>query len=108
MEVFALLCTGGWPFQPAQAHAAGRSKDTYLGALYHRLAARMGKKRAAVALARKLLIIIYHILTTHEPYHELGATYLQQRDRQAIERRLVHRLQALGYDVVLQPKEPAA
>ena len=104
MEVFALLCTGGWPFQPAQAHAAGRSKDTYLGALYHRLAARMGKKRAAVALARKLLIIIYHILTTHE----LGATYLQQRDRQAIERRLVHRLQALGYDVVLQPKEPAA
>jgi transposase len=90
------------------AHAAGRSKDTYLGALYHRLAARMGKKRAAVALARKLLIIIYHILTTHEPYHELGATYLQQRDRQAIERRLVHRLQALGYDVVLQPKEPAA
>jgi transposase len=90
------------------AHAAGRSKETYLGALYHRLAPRIGKKRAAVALARKLLIIIYHILTTHQPYHELGATYLQQRDRQAIERRLVRRLQALGYDVALQPRVPAA
>jgi transposase len=90
------------------AQAAGRSKDTYLGACYHRLAARIGKKRAALAVARKILIIVYHILTTHEPYHELGATYLQQRDRQAVERRLVRRLEALGYAVSLQPKEPAA
>ncbi|HWE62648.1 MAG TPA: IS110 family transposase [Chloroflexota bacterium] len=91
------------------AQAAGRSKDTYLGALYHRLAARLGKKRAAVAVARKLLIIIYHMLTTHEPYHERGATYLQDRDRQAVQRRLVRRLEALGFDVSLQPKEaPAA
>jgi transposase len=90
------------------AHAAGHSRDTYLGALYHRLVGRIGKKRAAVAVARKILIIVYHILTTHEPYRELGATYLQQRDRQAIERRLVHRLEALGYEVALQPKAPAA
>jgi transposase len=90
------------------AHAAGRSKDTYLGAVYRRLVARKGKKRAAVAVARKILIIVYHILTTHQPYHELGATYLDQRDRQAVERRLVRRLEALGYDVSLQPKEPAA
>jgi transposase len=90
------------------AQAAGRSKDTYLGALYRRLAARIGKKRAAVAVARKILIIVYHILTTHEPYRELGATYLQERDKQAAERRLVRRLEALGYAVSLQPKEPAA
>jgi transposase len=90
------------------AQAAGRSKDTYLGALSHRLAARIGKKRAAVAVARKILIIVYHILTTHQPYRELGAASLHQRDQQATERRLVHHLEALGYTVALQPKEPAA
>jgi transposase len=90
------------------AHAAGRSKDTYLGALYRRLVARKGKKRAAVAVARHILIIVYHILRDHEPYHDLGAAYLDQRDRQAVERRLVRRLEALGYDVSLQPKELAA
>ncbi len=90
------------------AHAAGRTKDTYLGAQYRRLVARKGKKRAAVAVARRILVIAYHILREHEPYHEVGATYLAQRDRQAVERRLVHRLEALGYAVSLQPKEPAA
>jgi transposase len=90
------------------AHAAGRSKDTYLGTLYRRLVARKGKKRAAVAVARHILVIVYHILHDHEPYHDLGAAYLEQRDRQAVERRLVRRLEALGYDVSLQPKEPAA
>jgi transposase len=90
------------------AQAAGRSKDTYLGALYRRLVARKGKKRAAVAVARHILIIVYHMLRDHAPYHDLGAAYLDQRDRQAVERRLVRRLEALGYDVSLQPKEPAA
>ena len=90
------------------AHAAGRTKDTYLGALYRRLVARKGKKRAAVAVARHILVIVYHILRDHEPYHDLGAAYLDQRDRQAVERRLVQRLEALGYDVSLQPKAPAA
>jgi transposase len=90
------------------AHAAGRTKDTYLGALYRRLLARKGKKRAAVAVARRILVIVYHILRDHEPYHDLGASYFDQRDRQAVERRLVRRLEALGYDVSLQPKAPAA
>jgi transposase len=90
------------------AHAAGRTKDTYLGALYRRLVARKGKKRAAVAVARHILVIVYHILRDHEAYHDLGAAYLDQRDRQAVERRLVRRLEALGYDVSLQPKESAA
>jgi transposase len=90
------------------AHAAGRSRATYLGALYHRLVGRIGKKRAAVAIARKLLVIIYHILTTHQPYHELGADYQLRRNQQAVERRAVRQLESLGYSVSLQPKEPAA
>ena len=85
------------------AKAAGRSKKTYLGAQYRRIAARRGAKRAAVAVAHSILVIVYHILTRHEPYHDLGVTYFDERDRQAVERRLVKRLQALGYEVSLQP-----
>ncbi len=90
------------------AHAAGRTKETYLGAQYRRLLARKGKKRAAVAVARRILVSAYHILSDHQPYHDLGATYLDRRDRLALERRLVRRLETLGYAVALQPKEPAA
>ncbi|MDQ2829022.1 MAG: IS110 family transposase [Chloroflexota bacterium] len=90
------------------AKAAGRSKKTYLGAQYRRIAARRGAKRAAVAVAHSILVIVYHILTRHEPYHDLGVTYFDERDRQAVERRLVKRLQALGYEVSLQPVIPAA
>ena len=85
------------------AKAAGRSKKTYLGAQYRRLKARRGAKRAAVAVAHSILVIVYHILTRHEPYHDLGVTYFDERDRQAVERRLVKRLQGLGYAVSLQP-----
>jgi len=90
------------------AKAAGRSKKTYLGAQYRRIAARRGAKRAAVAVAHSILVIVYHILTKHEPYRDLGVTYFDERDRQAVERRLVKRLQALGYEVALQPIVPAA
>lgn len=90
------------------AHAAGHSRQTYLGALYHRLAGRIGKKRAAVAVARKLLVILYHMLSTHEPYRELGADYHEQRTKQALARRAVRQLQSLGYDISLQPRDPAA
>jgi transposase len=88
------------------AHAAGRSRTSYLGSLYHRLVGRLGKKRAAVAVARKLLVIIYHILSTHEPYHELGADYHAHRTAQALERRAIRQLESLGYVVSLQPKDP--
>ncbi len=89
------------------AHAAGHSRDTYLGAHYHRLAGRIGKKRAAVAVARKLLATLYHLLSTHQPYHELGANYHAHRAKQALERRAVRQLESLGYAVSLQPKEAA-
>jgi transposase len=90
------------------AHAAGRSKTSYLGAQYRRLVARKGRKRAAVAVAHSLLTIIYHVLSDRKPYADLGVDYFDRRDQQALERRLGRRLEALGYDVSLQPKEPAA
>lgn len=90
------------------AHAAGRTKDTYLGAQYRRLIARKGKKRAAVAVGHSILVIAYHVLTDREPYHDLGSDYFDRRDRRAVERRLVRRLRALGLDVSVTPRAPAA
>jgi transposase len=90
------------------AQAAGRTKSTYLGAQFRRLLPRKGKKRAAVAVGHSILVIAYHLLSKREPYHDLGVTYFDQRARQAVERRLVRRLEALGYTVSLQPPDSAA
>jgi transposase len=85
------------------AHAAARTKGTYLAAQYRRLAARRGRAKAAVAVAHSILIIVYHVLTEGTVYCDLGANYFDERDRQAVERRLVHRLEGLGYTVSLTP-----
>jgi transposase len=85
------------------AHGAGRTKNTYLGAQYHRLAARRGKKKALVAVAHSILVIAYHVLTRKEPYHDLGSNYFDERDRVRIEKRLTKRLERLGYNVTLEP-----
>ena len=92
------------------AQAAARTKDTYLAAQYRRLAARRGAKRAAVAVAHTLVVMVYALLTQQQAtYQELGGHYFDARDRQAVQRRLVHRLEALGYVVSLQPPAtPAA
>jgi transposase len=91
------------------AQAAARTKDTYLATQYRRLAARRGAKRAAVAVAHTLLVMAYALLTQEVTYHELGGQYFDARDREAMQRRLVHRLEALGYAVSLQPTAtPAA
>jgi transposase len=85
------------------AHAAARTKGTYLAAQYRRLAARRGRAKAAVAVAHSILIIVYHVLTEGTVYRDLGANYDDERNRQAVERRLMHRLQGLGYTVTLEP-----
>jgi transposase len=83
------------------ARAAARTRDTYLSAQYHRIAARRGAKRAAVAVAHTILIIAYHILKNGTQYQEMGATYFDERDKEALVRRVTKRLTALGYEVVL-------
>lgn len=74
---------------------------------YRRIAARRGTKRVAVAVAHSILVSIYHILTRHEPSCDGGVTYFDERDQQAVERRLVKRLQSWGGDVHLQPLSAA-
>jgi len=83
------------------AQAAARTRGTYLAAQYHRLAARRGKKKAVVALGHTLLTIAYHVLTEETTYRDLGPLYFDQRDQQRVARRLVGRLEALGYTVQL-------
>jgi transposase len=90
------------------AHAAARTKNTYLAAKYHRLAQRLGKKKAAVAIAHLLLRLLYALLTQNTLYHELGTDYLEQRDREALQRRLVRRLEKTGVRVTLTSVDPAA
>ncbi len=90
------------------ALAAGRTKNTYLSAQYGRLAARRGKKRATIALGHTILVIIFHVLRDQKPYEELGSNFFDQRERLAVEKRLVQRLEKLGYDVSLQPAAHAA
>jgi transposase len=91
------------------AHAIGRQPtDNYLAAKYHSLAGRRGKKRAAVAVARKILAIAYHIIRDGVVYHERGANYLDERNREAVQKRAVRRLEKLGFKVILEPLEAAA
>jgi len=63
------------------AHAAARAKETYLSTLYQRLAARRGRKRATIAVAHAMVARAFHRLSRHEPYHELGANYVDEQRR---------------------------
>lgn len=71
------------------------------------MARRRGKKKATVALERKLLVIIYHVLRTKKPSSELGPDYFDQRQKTRLEQHHIHRLEQLGYTVTLTPKEAA-
>lgn len=85
------------------ARAAARTRQTYLSAQYHRLAARRGAKRAAVAVGHTILIIAYHILKQGTTYTDLGANYYDERDKAATVRRAMRRLESLGYKVTVEP-----
>jgi transposase len=85
------------------AWGATRTKNTYLAAQYHRLAARRGAKRAIMAVAHTILVIVYSLLKNGEEYRELGGNYFDERNRTATVRRAIRRIESLGYQVELQP-----
>lgn len=82
--------------------AAANSKDTYLNALYHRITARRGAKRAVVAVGHAILIICYHMIKNRSHYNELGADFFQTRNRDTLIRQSVKRLETLGFTVSLE------
>jgi len=86
------------------AWAAARSRDTYLSAQYWRLARRIGKKKAAVAVGHSILVIAWHLLAYDCDDHDLGGDWFVRRsDHDRRRTHLVKQLQALGYSVTLQP-----
>jgi transposase len=89
-----------------------RTKGTYLAALYHRLAARRGKKRAIMAGAGYPLgalgVSFYHMLSRRQPYQDLGADYFDQRSKGVKPDWLLKQLTKLGYTVQLEPVVAAA
>ena len=84
------------------AHAVAHMKNTYLSAQYHRLAGRRGSKKAIVAVAHSMLVIVYHMIKQKEPYRELGGDYFDKRRPEITAKRLVKRLEQLGFNVSLQ------
>lgn len=87
------------------AHGAARSKNTYLGAYYQRLKKRMGSKKAIVALAHRILVIIYHLLKEQQSYRELGPAHADEQALESSKRWAIRRLEQLGFAVTLTPKD---
>lgn len=90
------------------AWAATHEKNSYLAALYRRLAPRRGKKRAIIAVARTILQAAWHILKEDVDYKELGGDYFDQLNVEKTTHYLVKRLEKFGYEVELKPKPVAA
>ncbi|HKS66955.1 MAG TPA: IS110 family transposase [Candidatus Acidoferrales bacterium] len=94
------LCQGAW--------AVSTKKGNYLSALFRRLAARRGKKRATIAVAHNLLVIAYYILRDKVCYRDLGPDYFDRLDPEGLRRRLTKRLEGLGFKVTLERLPEAA
>ena len=95
-----VLCQSAW--------AAARTKGSYFGAQFHRLAGRRGKKRAVLAVAHSQLRVIYHLLSSDQSYQDLGADYFLKLNggRAAHYHRRV--LESMGYMVIPPEADKAA
>jgi hypothetical protein len=82
---------------------AAAKTDTFLGERYRRIVKRRGKLKALVAVARTILVIIWHLLADPTArYHDLGAGYYASRtDTERKTRNHIRQLEALGYTVTL-------
>lgn len=80
------------------------TKDNYLAAQFHRLARRLGKKKAVVAVSHSVVVILYHVLSTKHPYTDLGGDYFEKLDTTHLQQHHTRRLEQLGYTVTLPPQ----
>ena len=85
------------------AWAAARKKASYLAAQFHRLRARRGPKKAVGAVAASILTAAYHMIADGAFYHDLGADHFERRAKPNQIKRLVAKIQSLGYDVQIKP-----
>jgi transposase len=87
------------------AVSASHQRGSFFREKYWRLKARRGPKRAALAIAHKILVTAYTLLARSADYADLGAHYLDRIAGATVKRNLVNRLERLGYDVALTPKQ---
>jgi len=89
-----ILCQVGW--------AASRTRNTYFAALFRRIAAKRGKKRAILAVAHAILVTIYAMLHKQQTYQDLGNDYFDKLNADGLKRYCLRKLQALGHKVILE------
>jgi transposase len=90
------------------AHAAAKQQGTFLATFYQRLATRRGRKRAMVAVAHKILTIVYHLFATGSTYEERGARDMDPQQKERLANKLQRRIRELGYTVHLEPAAAVA
>ena len=83
-------------------------KNCYLSSQYFRLLKRLGRKKALVAVAHSLLVIIYHVLKNEQSYTELGGDYFDRQHTEQQREYFIHRLQMLGLKVSVEELNQAA
>ncbi|MCB0112681.1 MAG: IS110 family transposase, partial [Caldilineaceae bacterium] len=81
-----------------------RNCDCALGAFYRRIKARHGAPKAVTATARKIAVIVYHMLKDHQPYHDPGASYYQERFQERLIRKLQRQAKELGLCLLPDPE----
>jgi transposase len=85
------------------AWAAIKVKDSHLAAVYRRLVVRLGKQKAIMAVAHRLLVAIYHMLKERVPYREIGTAPPSETVKRKLAERMQRKLEQLGYTVKLEP-----
>jgi transposase len=88
------------------AWAVAHMKDCALTAFFRRIAARAGMKKAAVAVAHRILTLAYYIIRDGSIYQEAGCDVYDRRNPQRTAKRLARRLQRIGFDVIPKPVSP--
>jgi len=84
------------------AWAASRTKGSYFQSQYRRLAARRGKKRAAVAVGHSQLATAYHLLRDGTEYQDLGSGHFDNLAETRRTKQFVKGLERLGYRVTIE------
>jgi transposase len=89
-----ILCQVGW--------AASHTRKTYFAALFYRISARRGKKRAVLAVAHAILVTIYSMLKNKRTYQDLGSDYFDKMNADGLKRYCLRKLEAMGHKVILE------
>ena len=87
------------------AWAAVKTKGTYLSAYYRQIMRRQGKQKAIVAVTHKIVVIVWHLLSTGTLYEDPGAGVVRKTSEEQQRRRAIRQLEALGLTVTVQTRK---